>query len=79
MVFLEACTGAQEGTGMSYETGWVPELRAWADLFSAQRVPRPGSLESLSGAFFLPTLGFKDCRTLGCLDTYGGGGQVQAE
>lgn len=26
------------------------------------------------GAFLLPTLGFKDCRTLGCLDICGGWG-----
>lgn len=65
---------------MSYRTGWVPELRAWADQLSAQGVPRPGSLESLPGAFLLPTLEFEDCRTLGCLDICGGvGGQVQAE
>lgn len=57
---------------MSCGIGWVPEPGAWAGLFSVQGVAQARFSRSPSCGFPPAAPGSKDCRTLGCLDTYVG-------
>lgn len=54
--------------------GGVAEPTAWLGLSSAQQATQARFPSTHSEAFLLPALGFKGCRTFGCLDVWGAPG-----